>query len=151
MHTMKKSQAYVTRGVPAARALPEWEPSRSVPRVPHPSALNPADLPRDRGMAGLVGAYEIPPLADSVPKGLEALADQLRGEDPQDTVNAALDALLPPAERHRLVLESFANGLLVLSLARREDRFTYSRFIVPKLRAALTPPLGHLTIRLIDR
>ena len=66
-------------------------------------------------------------------------------------MNAALDALLPPAERHRLVLESFANGLLVLSLARREDRFTYSRFIVPKLRAALTPTLGHLTIRLIDR
>ena len=151
MHTMKKSQAYVTRGVPAARALPEWEPPVSVPRVPHPSALNPADLPRDRGMAGPIGAYEILPLANSVPKGLEALAEHLRGEDPLDIVNTALDALLPPAERHRLAVESFANGLLILSLARREDRFTYNRFIVPKLRAALTPTLGRLTIRLIDR
>ncbi len=149
---MKKSQAYVTRGEPAARERPgpdsEWE---APPRVPHPSALNPADLPRDRGMAGPVGAYEVPPLAKSVPAGLEALAGHLRGADPLEAVNAALDALLPPGERHRLAAESCVGGLLTLSLARREDRFAYGRFLVPKLRAALTPELGNLTIRLIDR
>lgn len=146
---MKKSQAYVTRGAPAARALPEWEPPPPAPRVPHPSALDPADLPRDRGMAGPVGAYEVPPLSRAVDASLQALAERLRGA-PLDDAEAALDALLPPAERHRVAVEALEGGRLVLAV-RREDRFRYARLLAPRLRASLAPAHGPLDIRLIER
>lgn len=114
---------------------------------------HPADLPRDYGMArgAAVGAHEIDPLSASVTRALDALTANLSVEDPLDQVNRVLDALMKPEERHRLAAERFSRGVLVLSLLRRSDRFTYSRFLLPKLRAQLLPTLGNFTVSLIDR
>lgn len=147
---MKKSREYVSRGASRGRTVATGgsadEPS---PRIS--AASHPADLPRDLGMAGDFGAYEIPGLARAVPGAFHALADSLRNDMALDAVNAVLDALLPAAERHRVVAESLVNGALTLSLARRSDRFLYARTLLPRLRAALEPTLGRLTIRLMDR
>lgn len=102
-----------------------------------------------RGAA--VGAYEVDAIASSVSKALDALTAHLIVEDPLVQVNRVLDALMKPEERHRLAAERFSRGVLVLSLARRSDRFTYSRFLVPKLRAQLQPTLGAFTVSLVDR
>lgn len=148
---MKKGGDYVSRGAPAPRRPSAAGALPPPPPTPAPtSAAAPADLPRDLGMAGDVGAYEVPPLADSVEASLDALAEHLRA-DPLAEVNAALDRLLPPADRHRLTAEAFADGLLTLSLARRADRFLAGRLWLPRLQAELTPALGRLSIRLIDR
>ena len=48
-------------------------------------------------------------------------------------------------------VDTFADGLLTLSLARRADRLLAGRLWVPRLQAELTPALGRLAIRLIDR
>lgn len=150
---MKKGGEYVTRGTPMPRRDQAGEASEPLPTpapAPLSAALSPADLPRDWGMAGEVGAYEVPPLADSVEPSLNALTERFRA-DPLAEVNAALDRLLPPADRHRLAAEAFADGLLTLSLARRADRLLAGRLWVPRLQAELTPALGRLAIRLIDR
>lgn len=102
-----------------------------------------------RGAA--VGAYEVDTISSSVSKALDALTAHLTVEDPLVRVNRVLDALMKPEERHRVAAESFSRGVLVLSLLRRKDRFSYSRFLVPKLRAQLAPTLGAFTVSLTDR
>ena len=149
---MKKGKAYVTRGTfdseGSRGAIPLPEPQLP---PPHPSDLNPADLPRDYGMAGRVGAYEVRPLSDFIAAGMRHLEKAIGSTDPLNLVNQQLDTLLPPANRHRLAAESFSNGQLVLSLAHRSDRFAFSRSLVPKLRRALEPELGFIRVILVDR
>lgn len=146
---MKKSQAFVTRGAPTPRpGAGQPLPGPPEPRA-YSSAMHPADLPRDRGMAGPVGAYEVPPLSRAVDATLKTLAERLQAA-PLSDAEAALDALLPPAERQRVAIEALEGGRLLLSV-RREDRFRYARTLAPRLRAALAPAHGPLDIRLIDR
>ncbi len=149
---MKRGREYVTRGLPdlPPRATPEAEGmGEPAPRLS--SALPPDWLPRDYGMAGAVGAYEVGRLARAVPESLRRLLEALPDDDPATAANAALDRLLPPEDRHRVAVEGFAGGMLTLSLARRADRFAYGRSLVPKLRAALEPTFGRLGIALVVR
>ncbi len=142
---MKKSRDYVTRA-PAADLERGPEAAPDYYRAPVSSALNPYDLPCDYGMAGAVGAYEVKPLAPWFDKALENLQARLPDEDPLAEVNAALDRLLAPGDRHRVVAEALRGQVVELSVLRRADTFTYGRSLVPKLRAALAPTLGHVTV-----
>lgn len=123
------------------------------PHHPRSPFTHPADLPRDYGMArgAAVGAYEVKSLSSFVSKALDELTANFAGEDPLVQINRQLDALMKPEERHRVVAERFSRGLLELSLLRRSDRFTFSRWLIPKLRAQLTPVLGPFTVSFIDR
>lgn len=145
---MKKGREYVSRGAPKA---PErlWtaadEAEEAPPRLS--SGLPPSLLPRDYGMAGRVGAYEVRRLARALPETLRHL-EAIPENFPLATVEAALDRLLPPLERENVRAESLVRGRLTLLLAHRADRFLYSRTLVPRLRTALEPALGRLSITL---
>lgn len=144
---MKKGREYVSRGVlPESPARPEGMPEEGAPRR-LTSDLPPSLLPRDYGMAGAVGAYEVRRLARALPETLRLL-EAIPDASPQAAVEAALDRLLPPVERARVAVESLTQGRLTLALARRSDSFTYMRTLVPRLRAALEPTLGRLFITL---
>lgn len=148
---MKKSGAYVSKGTPTP---PMSEPMDAfeAPQPTYSSNLHPADLPRDYGMAGAVGAYEVRALSGALSRTLKALEQQMgSGESAEELVIRALDQLMPAAERHRLAVESVASGVITLSLARKGDRFLYNRTIVPKLKTALAPHLGAVRIQLTDR
>ncbi len=147
---MKKSQAYVVKG----EAAPLEEVRGELP--PLPSWLQASSeggvLPYDYGMRGRTGAYEVKSLAKAAAQSLEQLEEHLaQSSDPLLLASRALDQLLPPAERYKLTAEDFSHNILTLSLASRGDRFRMSRSIVPKLKTALKPTLGFVTIRLIER
>ncbi len=110
-------------------------------------------MPYDYGMAGPAGAYEIQRITRAVSTSLRLLEKQLAEaeQDPLDVVNDALDRLLPSAARKHLVAERFEGKVLILSLLNRADRFTFSRTLLPKLKATLKPQLGIISCRLIDR
>lgn len=146
----KKGGDYVSRGA----AIPPTRAAMPAPGAPFPrrvrSDFAPADLPRDWGMAGAVGAYEVPSLAESAQVAFDGLAKHLRA-DPLTAIEAALNVTLMPAERRRVTAESFANGVLTLGLARRADAFVAGRVWVPRLQAELAPTLGRVVIRLTYR
>ena len=149
---MKKGREYVTRGLPLVPDRPAPEPAESgeevAPRLS--SALPPEWLPRDYGMAGAFGAYEVRRLARTIPESLRRLTEALADDDdPVAAANDALDRLLPSEARRHVNAETFSDGVLTLSLARRADRFNYSRSPVPKLQAILRPTFGYLRITLV--
>ncbi len=147
---MKKSSTFVSKGTPTPLEV-AGAPDYEVP-PPYTSHLHPADLPRDYGMSGAVGAYEVEPLAGFLRKTLNALEQQLGAVDSAEAlVVAALDRLMPAAERYRLAVESVSAGIITLSLARKGDRYLYNRTLVPKLKTALAPHLGAVRIQLTDR
>lgn len=147
---MKRLGDFVSRGLPETFS-PEAE-GFTEPLQPPSSQLHPADLPRDPGMAGDVGAYEVKALARFLGQSLDALTDKLGGPNGAEAVvSAALDRLMPPAERHGLAVESVASGVIILSLARKSDRFRYARTLIPTLKAAVQPHLGAVRIQLTDR
>ncbi len=110
-------------------------------------------LPYDYGMKGKTGTHEVKRLARFLPESLKQLEEAfgVGAVDPLVCAAQALDQLLPAAERRQLVPEGFSQGTLTLSLANRGNRFRYTRSLVPKLRTALRPKLGFVTIRLVDR
>lgn len=147
---MKKSSTFVSKGTPTPLEV-AGAPDYEVPTT-YSSHLHPADLPRDYGMSGAVGAYEVKPLAGFLRKTLNALEQQLgAGDSAEALVVAALDRLMPAAERYRLAVESVSAGIITLSLARKGDRYLYNRTLVPKLKTALAPHLGAVRIQLTDR
>lgn len=144
---MKKAREYVSRGVSSTPSpRPEAPPEGEVPRR-LTSDLPPSLLPRDYGMAGRVGAYEVRRLARALPEALRLL-EAIPDASPLTAVEAALNRLLSPEERARVTVESLTQGKLTLVCARRSDRFTYSRTLVPRLCAALEPALGRLFVTL---
>ena len=148
---MKKLRDFVSKGTPEETP---WEESfiDEPTQYTLSSQLHPADLPRDFGMAGAVGSYEINALSGALPKSLEALETLLNTSiDAEACITAALDNLVPAAERYRIALEDFADGVITLSLAHRGDRYLYTRTLVPKLKKALQPQLGPVRIQLTDR
>lgn len=101
-------------------------------------------------MAGAFGAYEVRRLARAIPESLRRLTEALADDDdPVVAANDALDRLLPSEARRHVNAETFSDGVLTLSLARRADRFNYSRSLVPKLQAILRPTFGYLRITLV--
>jgi hypothetical protein len=148
---VKKLREFVSKGTPEETPWEEpfvYEP----PQRSRSSQLHPADLPRDPGMAGAVGAYEINALSGALPKSLEALETLINASiDAEACITAELDKLIPAAERYRIALESVENGVITLSLAHRGDRYLYTRTLVPKLKKALQPLLGLVRIQLTDR
>ncbi len=146
---MKKAQAYVVKG----KATPSEATHRALP--PLPSWLQcSADgevLPYDHGMQGRTGSYEVKRFAKTVAQSLEQLEESfVQSFDPLLLASRALDKLLPATDRHKLTAKHFSHNILTLSLASRGDRFQMSRTIVPKLKTALKPSLGYVTIRLIE-
>ncbi len=153
---MKKGKAYVVKGAVEGDRAASQELFPSLPPLPTwlvSSSRAEGVLPYDHGMAGPVGAYEIGRITRSVSKSLHLLEEKLAKttDDTLSQVNSALAQLLPPQDVHKLVAERFEGNVLLLSLANRADRFRFSRFLLPKLQAALKPKLGAITCRLIDR
>lgn len=148
---MKKGQEYVTKGlsVSASEALLERE--EPFEASPFFDSRMSSGLPRDYGMAGKVGAYEVPSLKASIEKGLRALAEQLTEVHPEEEVERALDVLLSPTERSHVTVTSVNGSVVTLSLKRRADRFIYQRTLLPRLKTMLQPVLGSITIRMMDR
>ena len=147
---MKKVRDFVSKGDSVRLAAQESEVADCAP--PLSSASHPSDLPRDYGMAGEVGAYEVKPLAQVVAQTLNEFTEAFRlHSDAERVVCAALDELLSGDERHRVAVERVTEGLVTLSLARKHDRFLYARTLLPKLKAALMPQLGVVRIQLMDR
>lgn len=148
---MKKSREYVTSG----SVEPSTTESFVADGMPVVGALtslsHPADLPRDYGMAGEIGAYEVPALSNFVQLGLRELLDQIPSNDPLAEINLLLDRLLPTQERNRIVVESFTNKVLTLGLHRRADRFLFSRTLVPRLQAELFAMFGRISVLFTDR
>ena len=149
---MKKGGDFVSKGTPV-QTVPEasWD---FEPEAPHSlsSQLHPADLPRDYGMAGEVGAYEIRELSGALRHSMSELESLLQAADSAEAmVVEALDRLMPVANRHLLAVEAVEDGVITLSLARKGDRFLFNRTIVPKLKTALMPKLGAVRIQLTDR
>ncbi|MDO4527192.1 MAG: hypothetical protein Q4C03_00185 [bacterium] len=148
---MKKGREYVTSGSVDASTT-EFFVADENPVVGRlTSRSHPADLPRDYGMAGATGAYEVPALSDFVQSGLQELLDQLPSADPLAEMNLLLDRLLPTQERKRVVVESFSNKVLTLGLRRRADRFLFSRTLVPRLQAELFAMYGRISVHFTDR
>ncbi|MBQ9694240.1 MAG: hypothetical protein IJV69_05730 [Kiritimatiellae bacterium] len=147
---MKRLQDFVSKGSPEVVTLPEGE--ASVDTFPLSSRLHPADLPRDYGMAGRVGAYEVKPLTQFVDSALQTVeAWSATCGDGLAEVSAILDRLMRPEERHRLAVEQVVGNTIILSLARKQDRFYYNRAVVPKLTAALRSKFGAMRVQLVDR
>jgi hypothetical protein len=146
---MKKSREYVTTGHSTPVEGASYEVAAT--GVSLSSRSHPADLPRDYGMAGATGAYEVPPLASFVQAGLHALVDQLPTADPLEEINTLLDRLLPTRERSRIVVESFANKVVTLGLRHRADRFLFQRTLVPRLQSELFEMHGRITVHFTDR
>lgn len=148
---MSTRNDFISRGVPTPteRVLAE---AVAEPLQPLSSRLHPADLPRDLGMAGAVGAYEVKPLTQFVPsamKALEALPEV--GEELATEATALLDRLMSPAERHQLAVERVVGNQLVLSMSKKGMRYYFNRGVVPKLTAALRPMFGAVRVQLVDR
>lgn len=144
---MKKSGEYVSRGTPPpSRAWPAEAPPEGLPRR-LTSDLPPNLLPRDHGMAGAFGAYEVRRLARLIPECLRRL-EAIPENAALAAVDAMLDRLLPSDERARVTAESLDHGRLTLVLARRSDGFVYGRTLVPRLRVALESTLGRLSVAL---
>ena len=119
---------------------------------PRTSQSHPADLPRDYGMAGAVGAYEVKSLTQFVSQAVEGLeASAEIGNSVEHEVAAHLDRLMAPAERHKLAVEHVSGNVVTLSMANKRDRFLYNRVLVPKLVAALRPTFGVVRIQLTER
>lgn len=148
---MKRASEFVTQGLPVEPLLQE---DRSFEFAqPLSSHHHPSDLPRDYGMAGATGAYEVKPLSTALQQAVKTMTAELNtAPDAATLVREALDALLPPAARHKVAVEHIANGTIVLSLAQARDRFLYTRTLLPKLKLALRPTLGaNVRIQLTDR
>ncbi len=146
---MKKGREYVTSGLLDTTSEGVFDETPFEGRL-H-SALSPADLPRDYGMAGAVGAYEVPSIERTVKESLDALLASFTEDDPLAEVNAALDQLLPAADRIRVVAEAVKGSIVTLSLLHRADKFLYNRTLIPQLKKLLLPTLGPITIRIMDR
>lgn len=151
----RKASGFVTKGETEKKSgSPSFGREEQLPIAPLSSRSHPADLPRDYGMAGAVGSYEVKPWRRFVNDAMQTLcADMLQTSTPhaEETVRTVLNTLLPPAEHHRLAVEQVTESEVVLSLAQKSDRFLYSRTIVPKLQRALRSTLGYIHIRLVDR
>ena len=149
---MKKGGDFVSKGT-SVQTEPEasWDFDDEAPPQLS-SQLHPADLPRDYGMAGDVGAYEIRELSGALRHSMGELESLLLAAESAETmVVEALDRLMPTANRHLLAVEAVEDGVITLSLARKSDRFLFNRTIVPKLKTALAPKLGAVRIQLTDR
>ena len=151
---MKKRGDYVSMGTPTpqprvSEGSVEWEDE---PLQPLSSRLHPADLPRDYGMAGAVGAYEVKRLTQFIGSALKDF-EQLpeAGDGLAAEAVALLDRLMPPAERHQLALERVTGNTLVLSMSKKGMRYYFNRGVVPKLTAALRPMFGPVRVQLVDR
>lgn len=106
-------------------------------------------LPFDRGLGkGGKGYYEIRTLASAVETSMKELGATLTKDDPAAMIRRHLEALLSPEEQTRVTLRKVEGRTVILTLARRSDKFTYNRSLVPKLKARLAPELGAMMIRL---
>lgn len=148
---MKKGQDYVTTGLSEIEPMESNVSEEDFVGVTFTSQMHPADLPRDYGMAGDVGAYEVPELSSFVQAGLHAVLDQLPSIDPIAEINTLLDRLLPTQERNRIVVESFVDKVVTLGLRRRADRFLFSRTLVPRLQSELFAMHGRVSVLFTDR
>jgi hypothetical protein len=149
---LKKGGDFVSKGTLVQDAPgASWDFEAESPRSLS-SQLHPADLPRDYGMAGAVGAYEVRELSGALERSMGELESLLHAADSAETlVVEALDRLMPAANRHLLAVEAVEDGVITLSMARKSDRFLFNRTIVPKLKTALAPKLGAVRIQLTDR
>ncbi|MEG1479958.1 MAG: hypothetical protein RSD41_03015 [Kiritimatiellia bacterium] len=146
---MKKADSYVTQGLPTALTAQPCEEDEFVAGDGLNSSMSPADLPRDAGLnISGTAAKEIPTLRRAVALSFEAFREQL-ADQPLEKVNAILDTLLAPSDRHRLKAESIGQGTLTLSLASSADRFSMNRFVIPKLKKQLAAEFGALRINLM--
>lgn len=148
---MKKSRDYVTTGMLYAAPMEDALTEASCVGVALSSQTHPADLPRDYGMAGAVGAYEVPKLATFVQAGLSELLEALPTVDPLAEINTLLDRLLSSQERKAVVAEAFENKVVTLGLRRRSDQFFLRRTLVPRLQAELFATHGRVIVHFTDR
>ncbi len=143
---MKKSREYVSRGF-TPPPPPEEEEAPAFAYTYSPPQAHPHALPRDYGMRGAVGAYEVSPLSASLPEFFKRLERNQHSDGDTDIIAQVLETMLG-TERALIDSFSFDNGTLAITLVPTADRFAFSRRWGLRLRQALVSHFGHLTFRI---
>ncbi len=146
---MKKSPTYVSRGIMTPQRIRKINPhsvfgdNGSIPAIGEEHSF----LPRDYGMKGALGAYEVPCIRSSVSKILAEEVLALKQPSDDQLIDHILTNILGPECRFAIIHFTFREPVLTLVIPRAQQ-FSFSRFWIPKLKLALSQHYKHLVVRL---